>query len=113
MSHSIWQLLVLVISGGMILLSGYCVLFPRKLVLDMPHLAASRPARNADIVVRLLLGVSLICSAQASSLPAVYIAIGALSLVAAVALLILDNRKIERIVNAIANRLPLWAVGLV
>lgn len=97
----------------MVLLSAICVLFPQKLVDGMPYLVNSKIARYGDVAVRVMLGVSLILSSSAATFPLVFSIVGYLSLAAAIAIVVLGNRKIESIVKYIGEKLPTWTVRLV
>ena len=101
------------ISFGMVLLSIYCVIFPQKLILGMPHLANSKLARYSDITIRMFLGISLVLSAETAIIPLIFTALGYLSMVAALAIPVLGTSKVEFIIKYITDILPVWTVRLV
>jgi hypothetical protein len=108
-----WQITIVLIAFGMVLLSMFCVLFPTKLVESMPYLVTSKVARYSDIAVRVMLGVSLILSANTAKYPLIFSFVGYLSIAAVLALVILSDRKLESIVNYLGEKLPIWTVRLV
>jgi hypothetical protein len=113
LDYTIWQIIIIVICSGMVLLSAMCVFFPQKLVDGMPYLVNSKLARYSDVAVRLMLGISLVLSSNAATFPLVFSIVGYLSLVAVIAVVALGNRKIENIVKYIGEKLPIWVVRLV
>ena len=106
-------MVIVLIASGMVLLSALCVLFPQKLVDGMPYLVNSKLAKYGDIIIRILLGVSLILSADTARFPLIFTIFGYLSLAAVLAIMLLGARKVERLIKYMAGRLPIWAVRLV
>ncbi|RDX35746.1 hypothetical protein DZA50_06085 [Kangiella sp. HD9-110m-PIT-SAG07] len=113
MNYTIWQIIIVLIAFGMVLLSVFCVLFPKKLVESMPYLVTSKVARYSDVAVRVMLGVSLILSANTAKYPLVFSFVGYLSIAAVLAIVILNDRKLESIVKYLGEKLPIWTVRLV
>ena len=112
-SYTIWQLIIVMIAGGMVLLSAFCALFPQKLINGMPYLANSKLARYGDLTIRLFLGISLIFSSESAIFPSVFTIVGYLSLMAIIAIIFLGTTKVEAIVNYITDILPIWSVRIV
>jgi len=56
MDYTVWQLLIIIISFGMVLLSVFCVIAPQKLIHAMPHLVNSNLAKYSDIAIRFFFG---------------------------------------------------------
>jgi hypothetical protein len=113
LSFTIWQLVIVIIASGMILLSFLCVIFPQRLVDAMPMLAHSKLAQYSDIVIRVLLGISLIFSAPTAKFPGFYFVFGYISLLAAFSITIVSTRKLESVIKFLTKLLPLWSVRLV
>jgi hypothetical protein len=113
MDYTVWQLLIIIISFGMVLLSIFCVIAPQKLIHGMPHLINSKLAKYSDITIRFFLGISLVLSAETAIFPLIFTLLGYLSLVAVLALMILGTSKVEFIIKYITDILPVWAVRLV
>ena len=82
MDYTVWQLTIVMIAFGMVLLSAFCVLFPQKLIHGMPHLVNSKLAKYSDITIRIFLGISLVLSAETAIFPLIFTILGYLSLVA-------------------------------
>jgi hypothetical protein len=101
------------ISFGMVLISVFCVIFPQKLILGMPHLVNSKLARYSDIAIRMFLGISLVLSAEAAIIPLIFTIFGYLSMAAALAIPVLGTNKAEFIIKYITDILPVWTVRLV
>ncbi|KGJ93882.1 hypothetical protein [Colwellia psychrerythraea] len=113
MDYTVWQLIIVMISFGMVLLSVLCIIFPQKLILGMPHLVNSKLARYSDIVIRMFLGISLVLSAEAALIPLIFTIFGYLSMAAALAIPVLGTSKVEFIIKYITALLPVWTVRLV
>ena len=113
MSYTIWQLIIVIIAFAMVLLSAVCVIYPEKLIHGMPHLVNSKLAKYSDIIVRLLLGTSLVLSAETAIFPLIFTLFGYLSLVAVIVIMILGTQKLETIIKQVTDILPVWAVRLV
>jgi len=113
MFYTIWQLIIVIISFGMVLLSVFCLVFPQKLIYGMPHLVNLKLAKYSDIAIRMCLGISLVLSAEAAIIPLIFTVIGYLSIAAALAIPILGTRKVEFIIKYITDILPVWTVRLV
>ena len=113
MDYTIWQLIIVMIAFGMVLLSAFCVIFPQKLIHGMPHLVNSKLAKYSDITIRIFLGISLVLSAETAIFPLLFTILGYLSLVAVIAIIVLGTSKLEAIIKYITDILPVWAVRLV
>ena len=111
--YTVRQLIIVMISFAMVLLSLFCVIFPQKLILGMPHLVNSKLARYSDIIIRMFLGISLVLSAETAIFPLIFAIFGYISMVAALAIMVLGTSKVEFIIKYITDILPVWTVRLV
>ena len=106
----IFQMLVILISLAMVVLSIACLIFPKKLVSSMNMLSSIPAIKYGDIFIRGILGVSLIFSATDSLYPVLFYVLGVASCLAALSLLVIDNNKIEIIVKVISKYVPTWGI---
>ncbi|MBW8183989.1 hypothetical protein [Shewanella nanhaiensis] len=112
-SYTVWQSIIILISFGMVLLSTFCIHSPQKLIDWMPLLIKSKLARYTDLSIRLLLGISLILSAETTTFPAIFLVLGCLSLTAVLIIMIASTHKLEALIKYLTVLLPIWAVRLV
>ena len=111
--YTVWQLIIVMIAFGMVLVSAFGVLFPQKLIHRMPYLVNLKLAKYSDITVRIFLGISLVLSAGTAIFPLIFTILGYLSLVAVIVIMVLGTRKLEAIIIYITDILPVWSVRLV
>ena len=92
------QIIVLVIGATVIVLSAWGMLAPAKLV-TMVTSAMDKPwGIYVAVVVRLVLGAALIIAASASLFPVAFQVLGAIAIVAAVALAVMGRERIRRLI---------------
>ncbi|QBY05362.1 hypothetical protein E2K93_13690 [Thalassotalea sp. HSM 43] len=113
MEYNVWQSVVWLICGAMIMLCAISAILPKVLLTLMPTLLNSTLARYADIAIRVLFGLSLLMSADLASYPTVFTLLGWLSLIAALLLLLLSQQRLQGIIKQIADNLSLSAVRMV
>jgi len=112
-SYTAWQLIIILISFGMVLLSAFCIHSPQKLIDWMPLLIKSKLAKYTDLSIRLLLGISLILSAEIAVFPAFFVVFGYLSLTAVLIIMVASTNKLEALIKYLTVLLPIWTVKLV
>jgi hypothetical protein len=102
---------VLIVSAAVCLLSLWGIYAPRALITLVNDVFEHRAGMIIAVVVRLLLGASLICISPVSRFPAVFAILGWIAVVAAVALMI-SGRRIVRALLAWIGRSPTALVRL-
>jgi hypothetical protein len=112
-SYTVWQLIIILISFGMVLLSVFCTHYPQKLIDWMPLLIKSKLAKYTDISIRLLLGISLILSAETAIFPAVFLVFGYLSLVAVLIIMVVGTVKLETLIKYLTGMFSVNSVKIV
>lgn len=112
-SYTVWQLIIILISFGMVLLSVFCIYSPQRLIDWMPLLIKSKLAKYTDITIRFLLGISLILSADSAIFPLFFTTLGYLSLVAVIIIIFVGTDKLETLIKHLTGIFPVWVVQLV
>jgi len=97
----------------MVLLSAFCIHSPQKLIDWMPTLIKSKLAKYTDLTIRLLLGFSLVLSADTAIFPIVFVIFGYLSLAAVLIIIVVGTDKLETLIKYLTEIFSIWAVKLV
>jgi hypothetical protein len=111
--YTVWQSIIILISFGMVLLSAFCIHSPQKLIDWMPILIKSKLAKNIDLSIRFLLGISLIFSADTAIFPIVFVCFGYLSLAAVLLIMVVGTDRLEVLIKYLTGIFSVWAVKLV
>ncbi|MBU2883920.1 hypothetical protein KO525_12065 [Psychrosphaera sp. B3R10] len=113
MIYTVWQSIIILISIGMVLLSAFCFHSPQKLIDWMPILIKSKLAKYTDLLIRFLLGISLILSADTAHFPIFFACFGYLSLAAVLLILVVGTDKLEGLIRYLTGIFTVFAVKLV
>ena len=102
MNYSIWQLVVVTLGLGLALLSLLCVIYPQELISRIQ--VVPRPIQYMDIVIRIVLGISLIFSSSTSKYPLAFQIVGYASIIAAAIIMGSGEKRISKFIGFMANR---------
>jgi len=92
------QIIVLVIGVTVIVLAGWGMFAPNKLMTFVSSAMDKYWGIYIAVIVRLVLGSALIIVAPASLFPTVFKALGVIAIVAAIALVILGRERMRRFI---------------
>ena len=92
------QIIVLVIGVTVIVLAGWGMFAPGKLMMLVTSVMDQHRGIYIAVTVRLVLGVALISVAPASLFPIVFQVLGLLAIVAAVALAVAGRERLRRFI---------------
>ena len=106
------QIVVLVIGVIVIVLAGWGIFAPQKLMTFVTSAMDKYWGVYIAVIVRLFLGAALIIVAPASLFPIVFQALGVIAIVAAIALVLMGRERIRRIIAWWSERLSLPIVRL-
>ena len=93
------QIIVLVIGVTVIVLAGWGIFAPEKLMTFVTSAMDKRWGIYIAVIVRLVLGSALIIVAPASLFPIVFQAFGVIAIVAAIALVLMGRERIRRFIT--------------
>jgi len=111
--YTVWQSIIILISLAMVLLSALCIHSPQKLIDWMPILIKSKWAKWIDLSIRLLLGISLILSADTAIFPIAFVLFGYLSLAAVLIIMVVGTPRLEALIKHLSGVFSALAVKLV
>ena len=106
------QIVVLVIGVAVIVLAGWGIFSPEKLMTFVTSAVDKYWGIYIAVIVRLVLGSALIIVAPASQFPIVFQALGVIAIVAAIALLLMGRERIQRFVAWLSERFSAQTVRL-
>ena len=92
------QIVVLVIGVTVIVLAGWGIFSPEKLMTFVTSAMDKYWGIYIAVIVRLVLGSALIIVAPASLFPIVFKALGVIAIVAAIALVLMGRERIRRFI---------------
>jgi len=92
------QIIVLVIGVTVIVLAGWGIIAPEKLMAFVTSAMDKYWGIYIAVVVRLVLGSALIIVAPASLFPIVFQALGVIAIVAAIALVLMGRKRVRRFI---------------
>ena len=98
MVMSVSQIIVLVIGALIIVLAGWGIFAPEKLMTFVTSAIEKYWGIYVAVIVRLVLGSALIIVAPASLFPIVFQALGVIAIVAAIALVLMGGERIRRFI---------------
>ena len=107
------QISLLVIGVTIIVLAGWGIFAPEKLMTFVTSAMDKSWGIYIAVIVRLVLGAALIIVAPASQFPIVFQALGVIAIVAAIALLLMGRERMRRVIAWFSERfsapiLRLW-----
>jgi len=92
------QITILVIGVTIIVLAGWGMLAPEKLMTFVTTAVDQPWGIYIAVIVRLVMGAALIVAAPASPFPVAFQVLGALAIVAAVALALMGRQRVRRFI---------------
>jgi len=92
------QITVLVVGVTVIALAGWGIFAPEKLMTFVASAMDKYWGIYIAVIVRLVLGSALIIVAPASLFPIVFLALGVIAIVAAIALILVGRERIRRFI---------------
>ena len=93
------QIIVLVIGATVIVLAGWGIIAPEKLVTFVTSSMDKYWGIYIAVIVRLVLGAALIIVAPASLFPIVFQTLGVIAIIAAIALVLMGRERIRRFIT--------------
>jgi len=106
------QIIVLVIGVTVIVLAGWGIFAPEKLMKFVTSAMDKYWGIYIAVIVRLVLGSTLIIVAPASLFPTVFQALGVIAIVAAIALVLMRRERIRRFIAWWSERISAPIVRL-
>ena len=98
------QISLLVIGVTIIVLAGWGIFAPEKLMTFVTSAMDKSWGIYIAVIVRLVLGAALIIVAPASQFPIVFQALGVIAIVAAIALLLMGRERMRRVIAWFSER---------
>jgi hypothetical protein len=106
------QIFVLLIGVTVIMLAGWGVFAPEKLMTFVGSAMDKYWGIYVAVIVRLILGSALIIVAPASRFPAIFEALGVIAIVAAIALAFMGRERMRRFITWWSERFSVLFVRL-
>jgi len=106
------QIIVLVIGITVIVLAGWGIFAPEKLMTFVTSSMDKQWGIYVAVIVRLFLGSAMIIVAPASHFPIVFQALGVIAIVAAIALVLMGRERIRRFIAWWSERFSAHIVRL-
>jgi hypothetical protein len=106
------QIIVLVIGGTVIVLAGWGMFAPDKLMTFVTSAMDQHRGMYIAIAVRLALGLALISVAPASLFPVVFQVLGWIAIISAIALAAAGRERVRRLIAWVSERFSAFMVRL-
>lgn len=109
---SIAQICVAVVGVAIVAGAGWGLANPDKLTMAVKSIMDQRWGMSFAVAVRLVLGAALIIAAPASPFPIVFQVLGAIVLLAAVALVLMGRERVSGFINWLFERISAASIRL-